>query len=286
MSKPKPSPQPAQSQSRQPGRESEMHPRPLVIRDSYRGSGKLRNRVAFITGGDSGIGRAVAVHYAREGADVAIAYLEENDDARETRRMVEAEGRRCLLVPGDLGEPAHCERAVAQVVEAFGRIDVLVNNAAEQHESAPEDLDPQQLQKTFQTNVFSFFNVTRAALPSMPDGSAIINTSSITGVRGHRTLLDYSATKGAILAMTYSLASALGERGIRVNAVAPGPIWTPLIPASFSKEHVAKFGSSTLFKRPGQPAEVAPAYVFLAADDASFITGQVLHINGGETVAH
>jgi NAD(P)-dependent dehydrogenase (short-subunit alcohol dehydrogenase family) len=279
-------PQPPQTQSHQPGREHRMRPEPVVIRDGYRGSGKLDGRIALVTGGDSGIGRAVAVHFAREGADVAIAYLEENDDARATRALVEAEGRRCLLLAGDLGEQRHCERVVAEVVEAFGRIDVLVNNAAEQHEvDAPEELSCEQLRKTFQTNVFSYFQTTTAALPSMPDGSAIINTSSITGVRGHRTLIDYSATKGAILAMTYSLAQALAERRIRVNAVAPGPIWTPLIPASFDADHVAKFGSDTLFKRPGQPAEVAPAYVYLACEDAAFVTGEVLHVNGGSNLA-
>jgi NAD(P)-dependent dehydrogenase (short-subunit alcohol dehydrogenase family) len=278
---------PAQEQSRQPGREHEMNPEPEVIRDGYRGSGRLEGKCALITGGDSGIGRAVAVHFAREGADVAIAYLEENDDAAETQRLVEAEGRRCLLFDGDLGSETHCRKVVDAVVEAFGRIDVLVNNAAEQHEvDAPEELGGAQLRKTFQTNVFSFFHLTAAALPSMGRGASIINSSSITGVRGHKTLIDYAATKGAILSMTYSLAQSLAERGIRVNAVAPGPIWTPLIPASFDAEHVARFGKDTLFKRPGQPSEVAPAYVFLASEDASFVTGEVLHVNGGSNLAH
>jgi NAD(P)-dependent dehydrogenase (short-subunit alcohol dehydrogenase family) len=276
-------PQPAQTQSRQPGRESLMTPPPTFIRDGYRGSAKLADRVALVTGGDSGIGRAVAVHFAREGADVAIAYLDEHDDAAATRGLVEAEGRACLLLPGDLGDEAHCRTVVARTVERFGRIDVLVNNAAEQHEvESAEDLSAQQLQKTFQTNVFSMFHLVRAALPSMPRGGAIVNSSSITGVRGHKSLIDYASTKGAILALTYSLAQSLAERGIRVNAVAPGPIWTPLIPASFDAGHVAKFGRNTLLGRPGQPAEVAPAYVLLASEDGAYITGQVLHVNGGD----
>jgi NAD(P)-dependent dehydrogenase (short-subunit alcohol dehydrogenase family) len=278
---------PPQEQARQPGIEHRMNPEPEVIRPGYRGSGRLRDKCALITGGDSGIGRAVAVHFAREGADVAIAYLDEHDDAQQTRTLVEAEGRRCLLFSGDLGDEAHCHEVVDDVVSAFGRIDILVNNAAEQHEvEAPEELGAAQLRKTFQTNVFSFFHLTTAVLPSMPRGGAIVNSSSITGFRGHKTLIDYAATKGAILSMTYSLAQSLAERGIRVNAVAPGPIWTPLIPASFDAEHVARFGKDTLFKRPGQPSEVAPAYVFLASDDASFVTGEVIHVNGGSNLAH
>jgi NAD(P)-dependent dehydrogenase (short-subunit alcohol dehydrogenase family) len=277
--------QPAQEQSRQPGREHQMRPQPEYIRDGYAGSGKLDGKVALVTGGDSGIGRAVAVHFAREGADVAIAYLDEHDDAQETQRLVEAEGGQCMLLPGDLGGQAHCRSVAEQAVVRFGQIDVLVNNAAEQHEvDQLEDLTAAQLEKTFQTNVFSFFHLTAAVLPSMRDGSSIINSSSITGVRGHRTLLDYASTKGAILALTWSLAGTLAERGIRVNAVAPGPIWTPLIPASFDAEHVASFGSSTLMERPGQPAEVAPAYVFLACADSSYVTGQVIHVNGGERI--
>jgi NAD(P)-dependent dehydrogenase (short-subunit alcohol dehydrogenase family) len=275
--------QPAQQQARQPGIEAWMNPPPCFIRDDYRGSGKLADRIALITGGDSGIGRAVAVHFAREGADIAIAYLDEDEDAAETARLVEAEGRQCLQLPGDLGEHAHCQRVVRQTVERFGRIDVLVNNAAEQHTvDAPEELSPQQLQQTFRTNVFAMFHLTTAALPSMPSGSAIINSSSITGVRGHKTLIDYASTKGAILALTFSLAQSLAERGIRVNAVAPGPIWTPLIPASFDAEHVARFGSNTLLGRAGQPAEVAPSYVLLGSADGAYITGQVLHVNGGD----
>ena len=218
-----------QHQDHQPGRQDEMRPQPQTIRPGYRGSSKLESKIALITGGDSGIGRAVAVHFAREGADVAIVYLEESDDAHETRRLVEAEGRRCLTIAADLRSPAHCGVAVERAVGEFGRIDVLVNNAAEQHpQEAIEDISPDQLATTFETNVFAFFHVIKAALRHMPDGSAIINTSSVTGVRGNKILIDYSATKGAILALTFSLAQSLAVRKIRVNAVAPGPIWTPL----------------------------------------------------------
>ena len=273
---------PPQHQPRQPGREHAMHPQPLVIREDYRGSGKLDGKVALITGGDSGIGRAVAVHFAREGADVAIGYLEEGEDAAETRRMVEDEGQDCLTVAGDLRQPEACRELVQRTVKRFGRIDILVNNAAEQHvEESPEEIDLARMEDVFGTNVFAPFRILVEALPHMDEGGSIINTSSITGARGHKTLLDYSATKGALLAMTFALASSLAERGIRVNAVAPGPIWTPLIPATFPAEKVKSFGSDTLFNRPGQPAEVATAYVFLASEDASFITGQVIHVNGG-----
>jgi NAD(P)-dependent dehydrogenase (short-subunit alcohol dehydrogenase family) len=277
---------PPQEQARQPGRRKQMHPTPVSIRDDYRGSGKLEGKVALITGGDSGIGRAVALHFAREGADVAIAFLEETEDARSVVAEVEKEGRRCLTIKGDLGNERHCQRVVDKVVGKFGRIDILVNNAAEQHPvDAPEELTAQQIEKTFRTNVFAYLNVARAALPHMDEGASIINTGSVTGARGHKTLIDYSATKGAIAAMTFSLAQALAERKIRVNAVAPGPIWTPLIPASFDRKQVAEFGSDTLMKRPGQPAEVAPAYVFLASEDASYITGQIIHINGGSHIS-
>lgn len=262
-----------------------MRPAPVSIRPGYAGSGKLDGRIAFISGGDSGIGRAVAQHFAREGADVAIAYLEENDDARETRALVEREGRHCLLIKGDLRSPQQCGAAIKRTVARYGRVDVLINNAAEQHPvNAPEELAALQIEKTFQTNVFACFHLIRAALPHMAAGSTIINSGSVTGTRGHKTLIDYAATKGAIQAMTFSLAQALADRGIRVNAVAPGPIWTPLIPASFDAKTVSEFGGDTLLKRPGQPSEVAPAYVFLASEDASFITGQIIHVNGGSHI--
>ena len=274
--------QPAQHQSSQPGEQEEMHPRPVTIRDGYAGSGKLEGRRAFITGGDSGIGRAIAVHFAREGADVAIAYLEEDEDARETARLVEKEGRRCLLMPGDLSAPGAATEAVEQAAKRLGGLDILVNNVAEQHPvDDPAELGEDQVRDTFNNNVLTYYMATVAALDHLDRGGVILNTSSITGVRGHKTLLDYAGTKGAINAMTLSFAQAVADRGIRVNAVAPGPVWTPLIPASFDAEKVATFGSDTLVGRAGQPAEIAPAYVFLASDDASFITGQILHVNGG-----
>ncbi len=273
---------PAQSQPTQPGRQADMVPQPLSIREDYRGAGRLQGKVALITGGDSGIGRAVAIHFAREGATVAFGYLNEDEDARETERLVRAEGAECLAVAGDAGDAAFCRDFVRQVVEAYGRIDILVNNAAEQHTvERPEDLTPEQVERTFRTNVFSCFHMVAAAAGHLGEGASIINTGSVTGVRGHEQLIDYAATKGAVHAMTFSLAQALAGRGVRVNAVAPGPVWTPLIPASFSARQVAEFGSGTLMKRAGQPSEIAPAYVFLASADASFITGQTIDINGG-----
>ena len=273
---------PPQHQARQPGKQSRMHPEPVTIRDDYAGSGKLEGRIALVTGGDSGIGRAVAVHFAREGADVAVAYLSEDKDADETRRLVEAEDRKCLLVKGDLKKDAHCRKVVDRVVRAFGGLDILVNNHAMQFPvEAPEELTPEQIRKTFETNVFSFMYLCAAAADHLEDGGCIINTGSITGTRGHETLIDYASTKGAIQSLTFSLAQMLAKRGIRVNAVAPGPIWTPLIPASFDKKKVATFGSTTLMGRPGQPSEVAPAYVYLASEDGSYVTGQIIHVNGG-----
>lgn len=276
---------PPQRQARQPGREHEMTPRPQVARAEHQGSGKLRDRVAIVSGGDSGIGRAVAVAFAREGADVAVLYLDEHEDAAETRAMVEAEGRRCLTIPGDAGDEAYCRAAVAQTLDALGRLDVVVNNAAEQHpRERLEDITAEQLERTFRTNIFSCFFLTKAALPHLGPGSAIVNSTSVTAYRGSPHLLDYSATKGAIVTFTRSLAKAVVDRGIRVNAVAPGPIWTPLIPSTFGADKVESFGADVPMKRPGEPSEVAPSYVFLASSDSSYMTGQVLHPNGGEII--
>ncbi|XQM38615.1 NAD(P)-dependent dehydrogenase, short-chain alcohol dehydrogenase family [Cupriavidus sp. H19C3] len=276
---------PPQHQERQPGRESEMTPRPDSGADDYVGSGRLAGKRALVTGGDSGIGRAIAVAFAREGADVAIAYLDEHEDAQETVRLVEAAGGQALAIAGDLGEVGHAEAVVRQVLERFGELDILVNNAAEQHpRESLEDIDTGQLDATFRTNVFAMFHVTRAALPHLRDRGSILNTTSVTAYRGSAHLLDYSATKGAIVAFTRSLALQIVKRGIRVNGVAPGPIWTPLIPSTFSAEEVEAFGKKTPMGRPGQPYEVAAGYVFLASDAASYITGQILHINGGEVV--
>lgn len=272
-------------QQEQPGREHAMTPRPETLRDGYQGSGRLRNKVALITGGDSGIGRAVAVLFAREEADVAIAYLEEHRDARETQQYVENEGRRCLLIPGDVGNQSFCQKAVDQVITEFGQLDILVNNAAEQH--SQEDfsaITAAQLENTFRTNLYSFFYMTQAALPHLQPGSSIINSSSVTAYRGSKHLIDYSATKGAIVSFTRSLSLNLAKRAIRVNAVAPGPIWTPLIPSTFPEDKVESFGKHVPLGRPGQPSEVAPAYLFLACEDSSYMTGQVLHPNGGEVI--
>jgi NAD(P)-dependent dehydrogenase (short-subunit alcohol dehydrogenase family) len=276
--------QPAQKQDRQPGRESEMRPQP-DYQPKYPGCGRLKDKVAVITGGDSGIGRAVAVAMAREGAKIAIVYLEEHKDADETIAAVEREGSRAIKVAGDVGDEQFCRDAVDQTMKAFGRLDILVNNAAEQHETEDfREIDRRQIERTFRTNVFSFFFMTKHALAHMHKGASVINTTSVTAFQGHKTLLDYAATKGAIVAFTRSLSEALVEQGIRVNAVAPGPIWTPLIPASFEPERVAKHGASAPMKRAGQPNEVAPCYVFLASEDASYMSGQVLHPNGGNVV--
>lgn len=276
---------PPQSQKHQPGREHLMHPEPEYL-PRYKGSGRLDGKVTLISGGDSGIGRAAAVAMAREGAHVAFVYLEEQKDADETVRLIEAENTRALAIKGDVRDEAFCRDAVRQTVEAMGKLDILVNNAAEQHvETELENISAEQLEGTFQTNVYGYFYMTKAALPHLGEGSSIINTASVTAYKGSAHLMDYSATKGAIVAFTRSLSQALVERGIRVNAVAPGPIWTPLIVASFDAEHVAKFGKNTPMGRAGQPREVAPCYVFLASDDASYMTGQVLHPNGGTIVS-
>jgi NAD(P)-dependent dehydrogenase (short-subunit alcohol dehydrogenase family) len=277
---------PPQSQERQPGRESEMIPKP-AFEPRFRGADKLKDKVALVTGGDSGIGRAVAIHMAREGADIAIVYLEEHNDAAETARLVKAEGRQCITVSGDVSNEDFCRKAVDRVLEKLGRLDVLVNNAAEQHvagNSDPLDIPREQLEKTFATNIFGYFYMAKAALPHLKDGAAIINTASVTAYKGKKELLDYSATKGAIVSFTRSLAQALAAKNIRVNAVAPGPIWTPLIPASFDAEKIAEFGSTVPMGRAGQPNEVAPCFVFLASEEASYMSGQVMHPNGGTIV--
>lgn len=276
---------PPQEQDHQPGLESEMEPRPQSDRPEQAGSDKLLGKVALISGGDSGIGRAAAVAFAKEGADVAVLYLDEHEDARETARQVEEYGGACLVLAGDLGDPEFCKQAVAKTIEEFSRLDVLVNNAAEQHQQESlGDITPEQLQRTFKTNVFGMFYLTQAALEHLKPGAAIINTTSVTAYRGSPKLIDYAATKGAIVAFTRSLAGSLIDQKIRVNAVAPGPIWTPLIPASFPAEKVATFGSDSPMGRAGEPAEVAPCYVFLASEDSSYMSGQVLHPNGGEIV--
>jgi len=278
-------PQPPQTQEKQPGIESEMTPRPEAEDIEYQGSNKLKNKVAIITGGDSGIGRAVALIYAKEGADVVITYLDEYKDAEETKAMVEKKGRRCITLAGDIGNEQFCRDIVAQTLREFGKLDILVNNAAEQHpQKSIIDISTKQLERTFRTNIFSFFYLTKAALPHLKNGGVIINTASITAYKGNPKLIDYSSTKGAIVAFTRSLSQAVVKDGIRVNAVAPGPIWTPLIPASFSAEEVAEFGGDVPLGRVGQPDEVAPCYVFLASKDSSYITGQVLHPNGGVIV--
>ncbi|MBB5236112.1 SDR family oxidoreductase [Deinococcus budaensis] len=276
---------PVETQGTQPGSEAEMNVQPVVIREDYRGSGKLEGKVALITGGDSGIGRAVAVHFAREGADVAILYLDEHQDAQDTVAMVEAEGRRAVAIAGDIGDVAFARQAVEQTVEQLGQLDILVNNAAEQHEQKSiTNITPEQLERTFRTNIFGMFYLTQAAMPHLKEGSVIINTTSITAYKGSPELMDYASTKGAIVAFTRSLSQNLAEKKIRVNAVAPGPIWTPLIPATISEDKLASDWGETPLGRPGQPAEVAPAYVFLASDDSSYFSGQVLHPNGGTVV--
>ncbi len=276
--------QPPQQQESQPGLESEMSPRPQ-FKGSNPGSEKLKGKVALITGGDSGIGRAVAVAYAKEGADIAIVYLDEHKDAEKTKQVVEEIGRSCLLISGDIGEESFCQEAVKKTVEELGNLDILVNNAAEQHpQKSIEDITKEQLEKTFRTNIFSMFYLTKAALPHLKEGSSIINTTSVTAYKGNPQLLDYSSTKGAIVAFTRSLSQSLVKKGIRVNGVAPGPIWTPLIPSTFPEEKVESFGAQVPMQRAGQPEEVAPSFVFLASSDGSYFSGQILHPNGGEMV--
>jgi NAD(P)-dependent dehydrogenase (short-subunit alcohol dehydrogenase family) len=276
--------QPAQRQDRQPGLESEMTPRPDFM-PRLPGRGRFAGRTALISGGDSGIGRAVAVAFAREGASVVVLYLDEHEDAQETIRLIEAEGAEGLALAGDIGDEAFCREAVARAVERFGGIDVLVNNAAEQHPTEDfGDIPTSRIERTFRTNVFGPFFVTREALGVMRPGASIVNTTSVTAYKGSAELIDYAATRGAIVAFTRSLSQALVGRGIRVNAVAPGPIWTPLIPASFDEDRVARHGRDVPMERAGQPFEVATCHLFLASEEASYMTGQVLHPNGGTVV--
>lgn len=276
---------PAQQQDHQPGIESKMEPKPKYLRNNYNGSHKLQNKVAVITGGDSGIGRAVGLHFAKEGADIAVVYLNEHDDAMDTKRLIEQEGQECILIDGDIGNSQFCEAAVTEILDKFKRIDILVNNAAEQH---PQDhfmnISNEQFEKTFKTNIFGTFYMTKAVLPNLKEGNTIINTSSITAYQGSNDLIDYSATKGAITSFTRSLSLSLVDKGIRVNGVAPGPIWTPLIPSTFSREKVASFGGDSPMQRPGEPMELAPAYVYLASDDSSYVNGQIIHVNGGTII--
>ncbi|GEN53115.1 SDR family oxidoreductase [Halobacillus faecis] len=274
--------QPGQVQSIQPGIEDEMNPLPLQADEDYTSGNKLVGKAALITGGDSGIGRSVAIGYAKEGADVAISYLEEHEDAEYTKKKVEEEGRRAILIPGDVGDEEICKAAVERTVNELGQLDILVNNAAEQH---PTDdllnISTEQLESTFRTNIFSMFHLTKAAIPHLKRGSAIINTASVNPYVGNPELVDYTATKGAVVAFTRSMAKQLVNKGVRVNGIAPGPIWTPLIPSTFPEDKVEEFGTNTPMGRPGQPVEHVGSYVLLASQDSTYITGQFIHINGG-----
>lgn len=276
---------PPQHQDHQPGIEGLMQPEPQSVDPKYTGSNKLKGKVALITGGDSGIGKSAAIYFAKEGASVAIVYLDEHEDAEKTKEAIQAEGQECLLISGDISSETFCKDVVNKTLEKFGQIDVLVNNAAEQHpQKSLLDITADQLERTFKTNIFSFFYLTKAVLPHLKQGSSIINTASITAYEGNEQLIDYSSTKGAIVSFTRSLAKSLAGQGIRVNGVAPGPIWTPLIPSTFSADKVSKFGSNTPLGRAGQPYELAPAYVYLASDDSSYVSGQMIHVNGGTIV--
>lgn len=276
---------PPQQQTQQPGKEKIMSPRPEYIQKDYRAAGKLSGKKTLITGGDSGIGRAVAVHFAKEGADVAIVYLNEQKDADETRQLIENEGKKCLLLKGDISDPEFCKKAVADTVKEFGGLNILVNNAAQQFPKEElQQIGQEQLDKTFKTNIYPYFYLTQEALNHLKEGDSIINTTSVTAYRGSEHLIDYSSTKGAIVSFTRSLGKNLAAKKIRVNGVAPGPVWTPLIVSSFDDEHIKNFGADTPMGRAGQPSEIAPAYVYLACNDSSYMTGQVLHINGGEVV--
>ena len=281
-SQPRP-PFPPQTQNTETGREHEMEPEPDYGEKSYRGHERLAGRVALITGGDSGIGRAVALAYAREGADVAISYLESEKDAQETRRVVEASGQKCLLLPGDIADPKHCQKIVEETVQKLGHLDILVNNAAYQGNEVEDidEIDPERVEKTFRVNIMAMFYLVRAALPHLSPGSTVINVSSIQAYQPSPGIMDYAATKGAIITYTKALSQKLIERGIRVNAIAPGAVWTPLIPQSFDAEHVAQHGASNPLGRPAQPVELAPAFVFLASDESTFVIGETLGLTGG-----
>jgi len=275
----------AQHQARQPGKESEMNPAPRFDYKNYKAAGKLEGKVAIITGGDSGIGRAIAICYAKEGADVAIVHLHEDDDARETEEQVIMYGGRALNIAADLKEESESAGVIDEVIRKFGKIDILVNNVGVQYpQNSILDITKNQMMHTFESNFFSYFYLTKAALPHMGNGGVIINTTSVVAFEGHETLIDYASTKGAIVAFTRSMALSLVKQGIRVNAVAPGPVWTPLIVSSFSAEEVKTFGSNTPMGRAGEPQEIAPAYVFLASEDSSYISGQVIHVNGGKVI--
>jgi NAD(P)-dependent dehydrogenase (short-subunit alcohol dehydrogenase family) len=281
----KPTDLPAETQDYQPGDESAMPLKPEYINLDYKASGKLQGKVALITGGDSGIGRAISVHYAREGADVAIVYLDEDQDAKDTKQLVEQEGHRCLLLKGDIKNSSFCKEAVEKTVAEYGKLNILVNNAAVQFPTEDfQSIDDEQLEVTFQTNIFAHFRFASAALDHLQEGDTIINTTSVTAYRSSPHLIDYSSTKGAIVTFTRSLAKNLAEKKIRVNGVAPGPVWTPLIVSTFDKEKIKTFGKDVPLGRAGQPSEIAPAYVFLASEDSSYITGQIIHVNGGEVV--